>query len=85
LAFGPLNLFIKIKKKSKKKFNLIIFRGFRLKKTHQRENRTPVKLTTPGFEVLTEHQASSPMQSFTRLITYLTIKKRKSLINELKN
>jgi len=25
------------------------------------------------------------MQSFTRLITYLTIKKRKSLINELKN
>eukprot|EP00347_Sterkiella_histriomuscorum_P015244 403357763 len=28
---------------------------------HQRANRTPVPLDTPGFEVLTEHQSGSPM------------------------
>jgi len=37
---------------------------FLKKKSHQRANRTPGAFTPPGFEVLTSHQAGSPMQFF---------------------
>eukprot|EP00347_Sterkiella_histriomuscorum_P006830 403351269 len=47
---------------------------------HQRANRTPVPLDTPGFEVLTEHQSGSPMHPFYQQITLYTTLTNNQLI-----